>query len=196
MDSLQLIEEATLRVDELPEASVESPEENDQADSNTTDRSNVASKLVELAKDAELIHDQDDKCYALVMKDGVRHTFQLGTKGFESWLAREFYMKHEAVTGAQALADATNTLKGKAIYEGDCREVFLRSAKDGDSYLIDLGTDDWSAVRVDSTGWEIVNNPPVVFRRTQTTRPLPIPQSGGEISELVNVVNVAAEDII
>ena len=87
MNSLQVIEEAALRVDELPEPSVETPGENDQSDSSATDRSNVASKLVELAKDATLIHDQDDKCYALVEKDGVRHTFQLGTKGFESWLA-------------------------------------------------------------------------------------------------------------
>ncbi len=169
---------------------------NGQSDPNEAERRNVASKLVELTNDVEFIHDQDDKCYALVKKDGVRQTFQLGTRGFESWLAREFYMTHESVTGAQALADATNTLKGKAVYEGECREVFLRSAKDGDSYLIDLGTEDWSAVRVDSTGWEIVTNPSVVFRRTQTTRPLPIPEYGGDIRALVNVVNVASEDII
>ena len=41
--------------------------------------------------------------------------------------------------------------------------------------MLDLGTPDGRAVLISGEGWEIVDESPVLFRRTRLTSPLPIP---------------------
>ena len=64
-----------------------------------------------------------------------------------------------------AIRTARTVLTGIATHDGDEREVYLRAARHGESYLIDWGTDDWSAIEVSATGWRIVARPPVHFWR-------------------------------
>lgn len=59
---------------------------------------------------------------------------------------------------------------------------------------LDLADDDWCAVRVDTTGWVVVSDPPVRFRRRRGSLPLPEPVSGGSIEQLRPFINVASQD--
>jgi len=64
---------------------------------------------------------------------------------------------------------------------------------DGRIY-IDLGTDDWSAVEIDESGWRIDAEPPVRFRRSRGMQPLPVPEEGGSLEGLRRFLNVRDDD--
>jgi len=58
---------------------------------------------------------------------------------------------------------------------------------------LDLGDETWRAVEIDATGWRVIDNPPVRFRRASGMQPLPIPVSGGSIATLRSFLNVKSE---
>jgi hypothetical protein len=48
-----------------------------------------------------------------------------------------------------------------------------------------LAIADWEAIEIDKEGWRIVDDPPIRFRRTKGMLPLPYPEGGGSIKELL-----------
>jgi hypothetical protein len=95
----------------------------------------------------------------------------------------------------QTMSDILNELESAAINDGPEHEIHLRTAQgeDGEIY-IDLCNDDWEVVRVDAEGWEVINDPPVKFIRSNTMRPLPRPVEGGSVEELREILTLSAED--
>ena len=63
---------------------------------------------------------------------------------------------------------------------------------DGRLYL-DLGDETWRAVEIDATGWRVIDNPPVRFRRAAGMQPLPIPVPGGSVETLRSFLNVQSD---
>jgi hypothetical protein len=73
------------------------------------------------------------------------------------------------------------------------REVYVRVARDHGDLYIDLCNRDWQAIRVTAAGWQIVDAPPVRFRRTPGMLELPHPQRGTSIGELRRFLNIRNE---
>ena len=108
-------------------------------------------------------------------------------------LAREFRRRHGGVASSSALADALNTLRGVAL-EAEPSAVHLRVARHNETIVIDLGDQSGRCVVVSSSGWEILPRSPVLFRRSQLTGALPVPESGGSVEELWELLNVSKSD--
>ena len=154
----------------------------------------AASKLVALVRQrCELIHDEGRNAYALIENSGHRETLALWSKQFREWIGHLFYRETAKVAPTKAVDDAITTLTGQAIYDGKQEQVFVRVAQHGDSYWIDLGDDRWRAVQVTQYGWEVVSHPPVIFRRSNQAAALPEPVAGGDIGELVSMVNIDSD---
>jgi hypothetical protein len=51
----------------------------------------------------------------------------------------------------------------------------------------------WRAVEMDATGWRVIDNPPVRFRRASGMKPMPIPVRGGSIETLRSFLNVQTD---
>jgi hypothetical protein len=81
-------------------------------------------------------------------------------------------------------------LEAIAIFRGETRQVHLRTAEQQGKIYIDLGTPDWKAIEVDSSGWRLVSDPPVRFWRPDSLLPLPYPVAGGSLEELKELLNV------
>lgn len=154
----------------------------------------AASKLVKLVgQRCELIHDEGKNAYALIDNSGHRETLALRSKQFRHWIGHLFYRETGKVASTKNVDDAITTLTGQAIYDGEQKQVFIRVAKHADSYWIDLGDDQWRAVQVTRYGWEVVNHPPIIFRRSNQSAALPEPVDEGNIDELGEVVNIVSE---
>jgi hypothetical protein len=80
------------------------------------------------------------------------------------------------------------------MFAGPEEEVFLRIAGDGDAVYLDLCNDPWEVVEITKAGWRVITDPPVKFRRSKNSAPLPYPVPGGSIDELRPFVNVKDED--
>src|SRR5215813_12782823 len=140
-----------------------------------------ADMLIGLAQSAELFHSPDGIGFADLDIDGHRETWPIRSKGFRRWLARRFYDTTQGAPSSEALASALNVIEAKAHFDAPEREIYVRvGGLDGRLYL-DLGDETWRAVEIDVTGWRVIDNPPVRFRRAAGMQPLPMPVRGGRI---------------
>jgi hypothetical protein len=146
-------------------------------------RESVAQRLVRWAREeAELIRGQDGATYARFQG----RTLEIGGEDCSDWLLGMYAERAGKIPKADDVRDATRVLRYHARQQ-DHREVFVRIAPvDGRIYW-DLGTQRWDAIEVTRDGWRVVASPPVVFRRTENTAPLPYPAQGGSLDDLYGV---------
>jgi len=149
--------------------------------------------LITLAVDAELFHASDGTGYADLQVNGHRETWPLRSKGFKRWLARRFFEETGGAPSSEALHSALNVIEGKAHFEGPERIVFVRVGRHEEKLYLDLGDDTWRAVEIDQTGWRLIDQAPVRFRRAAGMKPLPVPTHGGSIDLLRAFLNVQSD---
>lgn len=168
--------------------------EGEEPEDKTTERKSVATVLVDLA----LAHyrlgiTEDGEPFAVPLAP-PRLVRQLrGTKGsLRTELAAAYFDSTGRAAPQAALADAL------AVIEGKCQTctpepLALRVAEYHGEHFLDLGDSTGRAVRIGRTGWAVVHEPPVLFRRTELTGSLPEPQHGGALEALWDLLNVHAE---
>ena len=169
-------------------------EEPGPGDADTGGKRSQATMLLDLAEDVEFFHTADDVAYARIDRDGHHEVWPLGSKSLRAWLSRRFHQAYGRAAGGQALRDALEVLIGRALFEGPECPVSVRIAGDGRDIYLDLGDPLWQAVRITATGWEIVADPPVRFRRPKGLLRLPGPTRGGSVEQLRRFVNVRDDD--
>lgn len=150
--------------------------------------------LYRLASDhAEIFTDQDGTAYAFVPVDGLRECYPLNDSNFSGWLTALYRAKcNGAMPGAEGRKDAIAALTWDARTVR--RDVFVRVGGYGGKVYIDLGTEEWDAVEIDTEGWRVVAQPPVAFRRSPYLKPLPLPMRGGALSMLRQYINIEPDD--
>jgi hypothetical protein len=146
--------------------------------------------LVGLVEGAELFHDAQRRAYLAVEVDGHRETMEVGTEACRLWLARESHRAGLGVPSELVLKEAEGVLKGKALFDGPERQVFLRVGEYKDAVYLDLGDSTWRAVKITKDGWKVVKKSKVFFRRTPGMLPLPVPQRGGDLTRLRTLFNL------
>ena len=157
-------------------------------------RPSQADRLIALADTADLFHATDGSAFADLDINGHRETWPVRTKGFKRWLARQFYEATGGAPSSEALQSALNVIEAKAHFDGPERPVFIRVGGLDEKLYLDLGDANWRAVEIDSTGWRVVENPPLRFRRAAGIQPLPIPLPGGSVQALRAFLNVQSDD--
>ncbi len=150
--------------------------------------------LIELAQSAELFHVPDGTGFADLVISGHRETWPIRSKGFRRWLARRFYDETRGAPNSEALQSALNVIEAKAHFDAPERKVNVRVGGLDDRLYLDLGDETWRAVEIDTTGWRVIENPPVRFRRAGGMKALPVPISGGSIEKLRSFLNVQSEN--
>jgi hypothetical protein len=142
------------------------------------------------AADVELFSTSDGTAYADIRDGATRQTLGLRKREFKDWLTNQYYSATKKSASADAITQAISTLEAKARFQGEKRAVFIRSAAlDGAVYL-DLGDDSWGVVEISATGWQLVYDAPVRFRRPSGQLPLPTPIAGGDLDALQSLLNL------
>jgi hypothetical protein len=142
---------------------------------------------------AGLFHAPDGTAYATVEVDDHVETHAIRSVRFREWLLLHFLGEHGRAPNTQLLTDALNTIKAVATHRGPEMPVFVRVAEHEDDVYIDLGNENWDAVKVTPDGYEVVTHPPVGFVRKAGFAPLPYPEAGGTIEDLRPFLNVAGD---
>jgi energy-coupling factor transporter ATP-binding protein EcfA2 len=145
---------------------------------------------LDLAKTATYFHTADKVAYADIWIDGNRHTYAVRSKMFKLWLMGEQYRTNRSGINSQSFQDTLPTLEAIAIFDGETREVHLRTAEHQGKLYLDLGSSDWKTVEIDNSGWRIISEPPVRFWRPDSMLPLPDPVAGGNLETLNDLLNV------
>ena len=91
----------------------------------------------------------------------------------------------------QNLLRLPSALAYTAKFDGPTHPLYVRVAEREGSIWVDL--DGFKAVRIYSSGWEVIENPPILFRNFAHQRPLPIPERKGDMSLMHKYVNLTLE---
>ncbi|MCF7803607.1 MAG: hypothetical protein K9N46_02230 [Candidatus Marinimicrobia bacterium] len=165
---------------------LENPKEPDK-DPTQTER------LIQIARRAELFHSPNKEPFASIPVDDHWETFTLKYSGFTRWLYHDYYQQTGSAPHSQAKTDALATIESIAQFDGPEKPVHVRTASIDGNIWVDLANENWDAVKITPDGWEVVKNPPVKFIRPGGMLPLPMPQSGGSISQLKPFLNYEQE---
>ena len=159
-------------------------------------RESQPTAIVRLAQEAgvELWRTPTGDAYITIAVSGHHEHHPLASHATRDYLGRLFYGDTGTAPTASARQDAHAILSAVARYDGDAHDIHVRVAGGQDCIYLDLGDEAWRAVEVTSTGWRLISDPPVRFRRPRGMLPLAGPVAGGSIEELRPFVNVESPE--
>jgi hypothetical protein len=154
-----------------------------------------------------------DHCRFWQCDEGIAHaTIQVGrhhehhrvrSQRFREWLlveaGRAFPMEvagqqRPGTFGKNAMEDALLACEAVAAVSGARMVAPLRIAQLEWRLYLDLGDAEWRAVEISPDGWRITNTTPTPIVRTRRTRALPVPQPGGSLAPLHDLLPIEDED--
>ena len=155
-------------------------------------RPSQKSKLLQLIEilNLELFLDQYSTPYVKFEAGAHYECWPISSTRFRRWLQSEYYGIYGEAVNRDALASALGVLEGRALFEGHSKPLGVRTCWDEGALWVDLCDPEWRAVRVTPEGWEVVDNPPVLFRRFQHQAPLPMPEEGGGLRDFLKFLNI------
>jgi hypothetical protein len=120
-------------------------------------------------------------------------------KDFRAWLADRYQARHDRTPHLSNVKEAVETLHLRNA-EFPRAEAHVRVAPDRaaspPAIWIDLGSDEWTAIRVDPHGWRIESHPAAgpYLVRPRPVPPMVPPVQGGDLNDLRRFLNVSTED--
>jgi DNA polymerase I-like protein with 3'-5' exonuclease and polymerase domains len=159
-------------------------EHSDHDSSDASPKKTQADLLIEAAAIAVFFHDGQSDPWAIVPVGQHRETLRLRDRSFKRWLVRGMYEATGKTPNAEALSQALMLLEARAVFDGPQRPLSCRVARQGDAILYDLADPEWRAVMISAHGWELGQRPGV-FRRGSNTAPQVLPQSGGNVADVL-----------
>lgn len=151
-----------------------------------------ADQLVQLAEQSgiELFHNEFGRAFARIPIDGHMEIRRVTGNHFEEWLRLLFWDCYEKVPNKDAVTRAIEMLDARAKRYGKEYSVCTRVAFCDGFFYYDLCNEQWQAVKIGPDGWELIDNPPILFQRHIHQKPQVLPVRGGNIQELLRLVNL------
>ncbi len=159
----------------------------------------MAAKALRLPTDAfvrniathnKLFHDQFGEAYLAVGGNGSE-IYRIHSRECTAWLNMQSYQNYHVILKNNQATDIKRALEGIAIYDKG-NEIMLepRLRKIDNEIWYDLGK---AAVRINEKDWQIVEEPPIMFRRYNHQKPQIMPKRGGSIQLFRKFTNITKE---
>jgi hypothetical protein len=152
-------------------------------------------RLTEILK-LQFFHTPGQVAFASLFVKDHFETYRLKSSGFREMLSAMCFRGAGFVPRQNNLADALNTLAGKALYLGPEEQVHTRVAQHDGAVYLDLGNDSWEVVKIAAEGWKVISQAPVKFVRSPDMLDLPHPLDGGSIDLLRPVSNLDGDNLM
>jgi hypothetical protein len=123
-------------------------------------------------------------------------TYPLESSEFRDLLAHAIYLSMGLMPTDTLLKRTIRQMKGEALFGSHVveRSIFHRIAEVGGNLYLDLCDSEWRVIEITPTGWWLAKNPAVRFMRSSTSRPLPVPQSGGNLEDVFKFVHITRRE--
>lgn len=156
---------------------------------------NATNKLVYLAKSKieELFRDQFNKAYAVLNIEGHREIVYIKGRRFKLLLTKMFWDEFEKVAYSESLNRTISLLEAEAYSKMEIK-LYNRVAWHDNEIWYDLTDDNYKAVRISKDGWEIVENPPILFRSYIHQKPANLDRESTNPKKLLDYINIDSEE--
>jgi hypothetical protein len=153
-------------------------------------------RLVDLAlsQNIMLFKDQQAEACARINVNGHFENWRLESKNFKHYLGSLMYKKGESPT-PDTIKSAILALTGEALFgsQSETYPLYNRVAWLDGAIYYDLSDPAWRAVKITPEGWEIIDNPPILFRRYKHQKAQVEPVKGGDPKLLFALVRIPSE---
>lgn len=155
----------------------------------------TAKALIDLAhQHCTLFHDERSEGYAAINHGGSCRILKMRGHDFRRWLTSAYYVATKHPPNNEAMSSALSVLEAKAAFESEQHELSNRIAMRDDAVYIDMADPKCRVVKVTASGWEMIEQPPILFRRYAHQKPLPDPVRGGRLSDIHRHLAVRSDD--
>lgn len=144
-------------------------------------------KLIKIAENYKLFHDDTKEGYAYVNNVAIKIRGSM----FKQKLARELWELENKSPNSDALNQALNVIEAMAVYDGECIKLSNRVAEHDGCFYYDLA--DGRVVRITKYSWDVIDNFPILFKRYSHQQRQVEPKRGGDIERLFRFINVSEE---
>lgn len=157
-------------------------------DSKKKDKTAQRDRVIEavIAAGAEFWRDLDGCAFCTLRREGRIERYRVRSTGFRSVIRAIYAARNPRQTddglllpgsiSDKAMSEALPSLEAMVYRNGtETRQPALRTTRIGDTIWLDLGSDDWSAIRVTREGWAPVTGADIPLIRAEALRPLPRP---------------------
>ena len=151
--------------------------------------------MLDIASEDEVFCDENEEPFARIKNNGHFEILPVKSKKYRNWLSRKFFKLRGEPARLEEINDALRIVEAQAVFEGKRHELFVRVAPEGKNVWVDLSDDAWRAIRISEDGWEIVDNPPIIFRRYSRASSQVEPLRGGDIGLLRPFLNLKNESL-
>ena len=155
-----------------------------------TEKQGQSTKIMSLLADRPLFHDQLGRTFIEMRVNGHTENWLIDDPRTIESVSYEYYSIYRSTPSAGALKDAITTLKGRARFEGEFRETWLRTAHLDGKYYLDLCDVDWVVVEISPTDWTLLPTSPTAFYRSAHSSALERPRRKGDLQALWSLINV------
>lgn len=147
-------------------------------------------RLVE-EKNTILFHDTAKDPYAAIMIDGHREVWNIDNTDFNTWLNSLYYSAEKKPAKKDSLSQAKEVLKARAVFENTkAIPLDTRVAELDNAFWYNLSNNDWQAIKITADGWEIEDNPPILFKRFRHQNGQCLPSKDGDIRRILKYINL------
>ncbi len=160
----------------------------EEKDKNTT----LTLQLVEEIRKDRIVffHTPHKEGFAAITGDG-REILKLRSRSFKQYIAHYVYRQFDKIISSDMISNIIQVLEGKAIFDGETHELFVRIAKQNNAIWYDLGNG--SVVHIDKDGWRVSETPPILFKRFPHQLIQAAPQHDGDVAVICEFVNLKSE---
>ncbi len=166
------------------------PEKSDRSDS--SDRSLGSSKTpgishIDSVYVGELI--KGENAVTPVTAVTINKTFSLSSRYVKRFISALMWEKYEAAPKSDHIKSALLVLGGMA-QANEVIKLYNRVAEDKEgNWWLDLSNEKWEAVKITDEGWSIESSP-ILFKRYSHQLPLFTPVHDGDLSHLLDYINL------
>lgn len=172
---------------------MENEESNEEASVVTNKNGkNRANELVSflLSMGIYLFVDQFNEPHVAIHGDGSE-ILKIDASDFNAWIFEKIFDGGDT-TNNETVKTVQKILAIKARKGGQQHMLSVRTAQDSDGNIwYDMGQ---GAIKITRDGWEIINNPPILFKRFRHQQKQANPINSKDIEPLFNLINIKNEE--
>jgi hypothetical protein len=140
-------------------------------------------------------HDQHNEPHAHVCVNDHWETMRVNSRQMKRWLSMLSWRGGSALN-QEELNSTILQIEARAVHDGIQfpLETRIKNLPDEKAILYDLGDPLWRAIRITSAGYSVVQEPGIHFRRFSHQERQVDPVDGGDLCELLRLINLANKD--
>jgi len=165
----------------------------------TANKESQGSEIIEMITEDStakivLFHDEFKDPYMQITVGEHRELWSCKSKMCRRWIARSYWRKRRKAARAEGIKTALTVIEGKACFDGPMIHLANRITEAEGAIWYDLSDPEWRAVKVTKEGWEVVKNPPILFRRYSHQKAQSEPVHEGDVTLLFKYLNVSDKE--